>query len=547
MAKTIVRTKRKKDTIMIDVFAGIDRSTSRYRIEGDGERFYEMLNVFPYIQGLLQRRRDAVQTNSRDSNNAFPTFPTQTVTAANVLEVREFNNTICIFYEDTGDTGKLMMDSLDTGANTLTNRIDKADGITFTAGGPVEARTYHTKNVGIKEVLGFTCAGDSIVRTIRAADWSLSTMPVSGATRGACEVFLQSFHFTTTESDGSSQYKRSAPSLNTTFTTYTLSDGVGEIIKLLSFGYQTSSAGATSVLLIFKPSSIWAQIGIGSTESLEQITGNIGLVGKDAITYTPFGVCFAGRDTDGLINLYLLDRNSLVLHTIGHELYEELNDIPKTSYSSVVLSFHRNRMVRIAMTKTGDPVENNREYWLDFYNGLKKRTLWGPNLLPASNSLAHALGYSGGDAPEDGGFFMLVKESGVYKIYEEADTDTYNSTDSEWDDQVWRTKMYDFGGKYAIIPRIIIVALANGAKFKVYYEVPKTSGDDDDTTKTLIGSYQMGTGGSYESKPIRIVPGILRRQTGFKIESDYDVSDNNPFEMSQFGFEYEMTDREVIE
>jgi hypothetical protein len=532
---------------MIDVFAGIDRSTARHRIEGSGERLYEAKNVFPYLQGRLQRRFDIVDTNSRDSNSAFPTFPVQSVTSALVLDVIEFNNTICIFYEDTGDPGKLMMDSFDIGANTLTARIAKSIGITITTGGPLEARPYNTGSGTTSGTLAYAALGLSgtTVRYIKG-DWTLASFTSTAATcRGQCEVFLQSFHFTTTDKAG--KYKRTAPAATSTYVAYTLADDIGEIIKLLSFGYQTSSAGATSALLIFKPASTWLQTGIGSTESLEQLSGNIGLIGKDAIAYTPFGVVFVGKDRRGMINLYMLDRNSLVFHTIGHELYEELNDIPAVNQKDVVVSFDRNRLIRIALTKTGDSLPNLQEYWMDFYNGLKKRTIWGPFPIPVDSSLFRIVEFSGGDNAANAGLFALIKKSDVYKIYEETNNDTFDSTNTGTDDQIYRTKIYDFGNVYAIVPRMYIVALANGAKFDVYYEVLKASGDDNNTTQTLIGSYQMGTSGLYESKPIRIVPGVLVRQIGFKIISDYDVSDNNPFELSQFGFDYEITNREVIE
>lgn len=534
----------KKQTVMVSVFAGIDRSTWRARIEGKGQRLYETKNVFPYIQGKLLRRRDAVETNSRDSNNAFPSFPAETLTGNPVIKkVLEFNDTICILYEDDGDTGKLLMDAFDPGANTLTNRIALADNRAFTAGGLADAVPYQT--IGATAIYLFIDRVAS--KGMSVTDAWVQGQSASGVTgAGVCTTFLQAyFHLNNANFN---TIGRTAPGLAVHDTvTYTLTEDVGEIMRLISFGYQTSSAGATTVLLAFKPSSIWVLTGIGATESFEQITGNIGLAGKNAITYTPFGICLVGRDTDGLLNLYLLDRNSLVLHTIGHELYEELNDIPKANYDDIVVSFHRNRMVRIAITKTGDAVANNQEYWMDFYNGLKKRTLWGPNPLPASNILNNAISFSGGNNPVNSGFFMLLKEGTTYKIYEDIDTDTYNSTDSEWDDQVWRTKMYDFGRYYGIIDTIIIVARANGAKFKVYYEEPKLAGDDNDTTQTLIGSYQMGTGGANITKPIRIVPAILKNQVGIKVESDYDSGDNEPLEISQIGFEYEVTQRQVIE
>lgn len=547
MAKSsavLKKTKRKKQEVLIDVFAGIDRSTSRRRIEGDGQRMYEASNVFPYIQGDLLRRKDAVQTNSRDSDNAFPSFPAGTITGnAVVKKVVEYNNTIVILYEDDGDTGKLLVDSLDIGTNALTNRVAKSAGYTFTSGGAVNAVSYNLTGVN-GSTLAITPEGSST--KYLKTDWTLNA-GIATSNQGISEVFLQTYIFKETSSAGFGKIKRTNVALFTGSVTYQLAEPAAPMIKFLSFGYQTSSAGATTVMLIFTASSIWALTGIGTTESFEQITGNIGLTGKEAITYTPFGVCFVGRDTDGLLNLYILDRNSLVLHTIGHELYEELNDIPKANYDDIVLSYHRNRMVRIALTKTGNAISNNQEYWMDFYNGLKKRTLWGPNFLPTSNSLSNTISFSGGNTPANSGFFMLLKEGTTYKIYEEVDTDTYNSTDPEWDNQVWRTKMYDFGKNFGIILNIIIVARANGAKFKVYYEVPKLTGDDDDTTQILIGSFQMGTTGDYRTKPIRLVPAILKRQVGFKIESDYDGDDNEPLEISQFGFEYEITQREVIE
>lgn len=530
---------------MVDVFAGIDRSTFRQRIEGKGERLYETKNVFPYIQGRLQRRRDAVQTNLRDSNNAFPSFPAEGSMVGNavVKKVVDFNGTICILYEDDGDTGKILMDSFDTGANTLTNRISRTSNgggaFTFDAGTPIDAVGYGAK-------LFIDARGNKIMHV--DSSWVLTQLATGNIGAGICEVFLQAF-FHVHRTAAKKQFGRSAPADEATMDSviYQLMEGVGIIKKLLSFGYQTSSAGATTSLLVFKASVIYVLTGIGATESLEQVAGNIGLVGKEAITYTPNGVCFVGRDTDGLLNIYLLDRNYFVLQTIGHELYEELNNIPPENYTNIVLSYHLNRMVRIAITGAGSSEFNDREYWLDFYNGLKKRTLWGPFPIPASNSMTHAVSFSGGDTPADAGYFKLLKEGNTIKIYEDIKTDTYNSTDPEWDDQVWRTKMYDFGEMYGIVTRIHIVALENGAKFKVYYEKPKAGGDDDDTTSTLIGSFQMGTDGDYKSKPIRIVPATLAKQIAIKIESDYDATDNNPFEPSQIGFDYEVTGREVIE
>lgn len=535
-------TKVKKQTVMVSVFAGIDRSTARFRIEGKGERLYEMKNVFPYIQGKLQRRRDPVETNSRDSDNAFPTFPVQSLTGNPVVKhIVEFHDNIVIFYEDDGAAGVVLADRFDVGANTLTAVIQASDAESFDSGGALMAVSYANQQ---EEVLYLGRDGNHGLEI--EDNWAITDYdPTQVNLRGVVEVFLQCIF--SVKDTTYNWLHRSAPAGATFTVTYPQAEDVGLIMRLMGFGYQTSSAGATTVLLVFKPSSIWVLTGIGSTESFEQITGNIGLVGKEAVTYTPFGVCFVGRDTDGLLNLYLLDRNSLVLHTIGHELYEELNDIPKVNYDDVILSFHRNRMVRIAITKTGDSVSNNQEYWLDFYNGLKKRSLWGPMPLPASNALEHTISFSGGNTPNNSGFFMLLKEGSTYKIYEDTNDDTYNSTDSEWDDQVWRTKIYDFGRYYGIIDTVIIVARANGAKFKVYYEEPKLIGDDNDTTQTLIGSYQMGTGGANITKPIRIVPGILKNQVGFKIESDYDGADNEPLEISQIGFEYEVTRREVIE
>lgn len=534
-------TGAKKQTVMVSVFAGIDRSTARFRIEGKGQRLYEARNVFPYIQGELSRRKDAVETNSRDSNNAFPTFPAETLVGNPVVKkIVEFNNTICICYIDDGDTSPqdLIMDSFDTGANTLTNRIAKSDAITMDADGKIDAVIYGPSLWADRQ-------GEDAFNVTNA--WAINTPGLGNTGEGICEMFLQAW-FHINDASPNQSIGRTVPGGGTPDNViYNLREAPGNIIKILPFGYQTSSAGATTVLLIFKPSSVWVLTGIGATESFEQITGNIGLAGKNAVIYTPFGVCLVGRDTDGLLNLYLLDRNSLVLHTIGHELYEELNDIPKANYNDIILSFHRNRMVRIAMTKTGDAVANNQEYWLDFYNGLKKRTLWGPMPLPASNILNQTISFSGGTIPANSGFFMLLKEGATYKIYEDINADTYNSTDSEWDDQVWRTKMYDFGRYYGIIDTIIIVARANGAKFKVYYEEPKLTGDDDDTTQTLIGSYQMGTSGANITKPIRIVPAILKNQVGIKVESDYDGVDNKPLEISQIGFEYEVTQRQIIE
>jgi hypothetical protein len=545
MAKSgVLERKRKKDTVLVNAFAGIDRSTARYKIEGKGERLYEASNVFPYIQGDLLRRKDAVETNSRDSNAAFPTFPAGTMTGDPVVKkVVEYNGLIVILYEDDGDTGKLLVDSFDVGSNTLTNRLQKAAGYTFTSGGKVDAVPFALTSVTDPLLV---IAPEGAQSKYFNTAWTLATA-IAQDTEGINEVFLQAYFYKKAFTSGFSEIARAAVASFGSDVKYYLTDFATPVLRMISFGYQTSSAGATSIMVIFKSNSMWAMTGIGSTESFEQITGNIGLAGRDAVTYTPFGLCFAGRDTDGLINLYLLDRNSLVLHTIGHELYEELNDIPADNYTDIVLSYHRNRMVRIAMTNTGDSVANNKEYWMDFYNGLKKRTLWGPNPLPASNSLLRAISFSGGADVANSGFFMLLKEGALYKIYEEVNTDTYNSTDSEWDDQVWRTKMYDFGRYYGIIDTIIIVARANGAKFKVYYEEPKLAGDDNDTTQTLIGSFQMGTGGARITKPIRIVPAILKNQIGIKIESDYDGDDNEPLELAQLGFEYEVTQREVIE
>lgn len=551
---TLTGSPGKKDTVLVNVFLGIDRSTSRYRIKGKGERLYETSNIFPYIQGELNRRRDTIQTNSRASDAAFPTFPATSLTGDPVIKkVWEFNNTICIAYEDSGDTGKLLVDSFDTGANTLTARIHKTSKggspYTFTAGGDVDAVAYNSSTASPPDISIIDPQGSKIVYL--RSNWTNALDAGGNVGDGVNEVFLQSFHHTNDPATTKFGQIGRTPVGNDSIdsgATYQLADFVGRILRMMSFGYQTSSAGATTVLLYFKPSSIWVQTGIGATESFEQVTGNIGLAGLSAATYSPFGVCFVGRDTDGLLNLYLLDRNSLVLHTIGHELYEELNDIPKGNYSDIVLSFHRNRMIRIALTKTGDAVENNKEYWLDFYNGIKKRTLWGPNHLPASNSLVRAIGFSGGADPTDSGFFMILKESGTHKIYEEINTDTYDSTDTEWDDMIARTKIYDFGRYYGIISKVIIVAKANGAKFNVYYEVPKAGGDDDDTTITQIGTtITMGTGGEWETKSIRIVPAILRKQIGFKVASAMTVGDPNPIELSQIGFEYTITQREIIE
>lgn len=540
------QTKRKKDQVLVNVFAGIDRSTARFRIEGKGERLYEMSNVFPYIQGRLQRRRDPIQTNRRASDAAFPTFPAQSLTGwAIVKSITEFNDNIIIFYIDSSARDVVLADRFDVGANTLTALIQASDAEAVTANGDIRGTPYNWD-----APLGMVVSADGNHNLNIDGSWALTDFHAAiGSITAIGEVFLQTFF--NLETGEFNRLNRTAPKANTFTVSYDLTGGVGQIMRLMAFGYQTSSAGATTVLLVFRPSSIWVLTGIGSTESFEQITGNIGLVGKDAVVYTPFGVCFVGRDTDGLLNLYLLDRNSLVLHTIGHELYEELNDIKKGNYDNVLLSFHRNRMVRIAMTQTADSVSNNQEYWLDFYNGLKKRTVWGPNFLPAGNSLDKAISFSGGNVPNNAGFFMLLREGTggetTTKIYEETNLDTYDSTDSEWDDQVWRTKIYDFGRFYGIVNNVIIVARANGAKFKVYYEEPKLTGDDDDTTQTLIGSFQMGTGGAYVTKPIRIVPAILKNQIGIKIESDYDGDDNEPLEISQLGFEYEITQREVIE
>ncbi len=38
--KILTGTANKIQPVMIDAFAGIDRSTARYRIEGKGERLY---------------------------------------------------------------------------------------------------------------------------------------------------------------------------------------------------------------------------------------------------------------------------------------------------------------------------------------------------------------------------------------------------------------------------------------------------------------------------------------------------------------------------
>lgn len=546
MAKSAIleRGRQKKQTVMVDVFAGIDRSTYRARIEGKGERLYEAKNIFPYIQGKLQRRRDSVQTNSRDSNNAFPTFPATSLTGNPVVKkVIDWNNNIIIIYEDDGDKGKLLVDSFDTGTNTLTARINKTSNgggaYTFTNDGLIDAVTY-------SRALFIDLAGSKVV-TLNL-NWTNSITATGNNGFGICETFLQTF-FHINSSEPERIIGRTAPSSTTQdVVAYNLEEiSSGNIIKILSFGYQTSSAGATTSMLIFKASTIYVLTGIGATESMEQVTGNIGLVGKEAVTYTPFGICFVGRDTDGLLNIYLIDRNYFTLQTIGHELYEELNNIPPANYTNIVLSYHLNRMVRIAITSAGSAEFNDKEYWLDFYNGLKKRTLWGPFPIIASNSMTHAISFSGGNTPADAGYFKLLKEGDTTKIYEDVKTDTYSSSDSEWDDQVWRTKMYDFGEMYGIVIRIYIIALKNGAKFKVYYEKPKAGGDDDDTTSVLIGSFQMGTDGNYKSKPIRIVPAILAKQIAIKIESDYDVTDNNPLEPLQIGFDYEVTGRETIE
>ena len=544
--KTLEKTKQTKQKVSVDVFAGIDRSTSRYRIEGDGQRLYEASNVFPYIQGLLQRRRDAVTTNSRTGDGAFPSFPAQAIGGTAIIkEVVEFNDEIVIFYVDSASLAVILADRFSpasNGINAITGLLI-ADAVAIDSGGTVQATPY--KRDATAGAL-LHVARDGIFGLVISTSWGVSNFDATNTDMLAVsEVFLSTlFQLRKTEYN---RISRTAVGGNSFTVNYNLANSVGLIMRMISFGYQTSSAGATSVMVIFKPSSTWVITGIGATESFEQITGNIGLAGLHAITYTPFGLCFVGRDTDGLLNLYLLDRNSLALHTIGHELYEELNDIPKANYTDIQLSFYRNRMIRITITKTGDSVVNNKEYWMDFYNGMKKRTLWGPNHLPASNILRRSISFSGGNTPANSGFFMLLEESSVIKIYEDVDTDTFDSTDTEWDDQIWRTKMYDFGRVFGLVLGLKIIALANGAKFKVYHETPKASGDDDDTTQTLIGSYTMGTGGSYVTKPIRFVPPLLRHQIGFKIESDYGAGDPNPFEMSQFEFEYELTDREVVE
>ena len=164
MAKSNIlqRSRRKKDTITIDVSAGIDRSTSRYRIEGDGQRLYEATNVFPYIQGLVQRRRDNVQTNSRASNAAFPTFPVQAIGGTAIIkEVKEFNDNIVILYVDSGALTVILADRFDPAANTLTaiTGFRIADAVSIPSGGTVQAVVYKrtTTTIYCQTMLALSC------------------------------------------------------------------------------------------------------------------------------------------------------------------------------------------------------------------------------------------------------------------------------------------------------------------------------------------------------------------------------------------------------
>jgi len=564
MPITLDRKRRggQKSLLTVETFQGIDKSTGRHRIEGDGIRLYEAQNTFPYIMGRLQRRRDYTNTNSR-TNTAFPAFPTQSLSGSPLVKkIVEYSNEICIFYEDDGDAGKLLMDSINIGSNTITARITKtSDGggaYTFTSGGLVDAVSYVFDTGGAGTWTRFLIVameGNHCIQITEA--WAITDFDASVNTcNGVAEVFNQAL-FVARKGTGVDQViSRTGPANGAFQVTYAMSEDVGDVIRMVSFGYQTSSVGAYTNLIIFKPTSTWLMTGIASTAVIEQVSGNVGLVGKDAVVKTPFGLVFMGRDSRGFVNLYLLDRTSLTLHTIGHPLYEVFQLIPRANYEHIVVSYDRNRLVRIALTQAGDSNINEKEYWVDFYNGVKHRTFWGPFPLKI-RSLLHAIEFSGGDTPANGGFFFLEKISDTdYKLMEDSNsTDGYDSTYPNADDQVIRTKIFDWGTKYALIPLIWVTALANGAKFKVYTEVPKTGGTDNDTTQTLAGpgssgttgEYQMGTTGVYKAVPIRLTPAIRVNQMGIKIVSDYDATDNNPLEISQIGFEFIETNRSIIE
>jgi hypothetical protein len=537
-----------KGSIMVDVFAGIDRSTARHRLAGGGSLLYEARNVFPYIQGRLMRRKDYVGTNSRAASAAFPSFPAQAVVGnAVVKNIVEYRDLICIFYEDSGDTGKLMMDSFDPAANTMTGRLTKAMAFTFDAGGDVHAVVFTNIGAANRDYIMISAKG---IRT-RYIDknWVLdvlgsSTFPVSN---GMNEVFLQSYFQIHDTAEYQARITRGGVGIFTGQVSYNLVEDVGSITKLISFGYQTSAEGAYTNLIIFKPTSTWLLTDLTSDASLQQISGNIGLAGRKAVVRTPMGVVFIGRDKRGFLNIYLLDRVSLTLHTIGHPLYETLQKIPKANYDDIVVSYDRNRLVRFAFTLTGDANINMQEYWIDFYNGIKSRTFWGPFPLGVQ-SMSNVIEFSGGNTPANAGFFFLEKSGNTYLIREETELDTWQTSFSATESMVYRTQLFDFGSVYGLVQTIHLVALANGAKYKVSYEEPKAGGTDNDTTITAVGGTRtLGAGGGYQYVPIRITPKIRKRIVGFKIESVSDATYDDPLEASQLGFDYVLTQRGVIE
>jgi len=543
---------------MIDVFNGIDRSTARHRIIGDGAVLYEAKNTFPYLQGRLQRRKDYVTTNSRDSNNAFVSFPSSDHAGADALtgnpvirKTVEFNGQIIIFFEDDGNTGILLADRFNVGANTMTAVYKTTDAIAYTAGGKIDAVPYTLAGGTFRLAIALEGASTRDIDT----SWA-DTSQIAQASEGICEVFLQSFFYKVHESVAQGEVTRTAVGTYGTLVAYTMAEAPDPIIKLVSFGYQTSSQGAYTNLIVFKHASTWLLTSVTSTAAFEQVSGNVGLVGRNAVVNTPVGLIFVGRDTRGFLNVYLLDRTSLTLHTIGHPLYEVLQDVPTANYDDIFVSYDRNRLVRIALTLTGDANTNIQEYWIDFYNGIKKRTFWGPFPLKVQ-TLSYAIAFSGGPTPANAGFFIFELSGTTYSIKEETETDSFDSADTDIDVQSIRTKIFDFGTKNALVNMIWVTALDNGAKFKIYSEIPKAGGTDDDTTKTLIGTgnadtpvtgeYQMGTTGLYKTIPVRLVPALRVNQFGIKIDSDADVTDDDPLEISQIGFEFTSTQRTIIE
>lgn len=211
----------------------------------------------------------------------------------------------------------------------------------------------------------------------------------------------------------------------------------GPITQISTYGFNSSTQGPLTWLLVFKQSSLHVLTGADITvDRKEELTGAIGTLSPHSVVSVPEGVVYVGTSIDGSSSVYILD-NLLKNVELGFEIKADLSKIPLEKLKNIVAAYTGNRIYRL--------FAEGSEYFMDLIAGYERKAWFGPHdrmsSLESIINLTRIGDVSSGPPPA----VLYVTSSDLYRE-ESIKTDK---------DCVIQTKLFDAGflemGLYQII------------------------------------------------------------------------------------------------